>query len=74
MNGDARKVGLKELDIIVEVDGRIDIGNFSELLAYLVQEKKSGDQLNLTVLRKDRQLDVELPLNWEKRIQALRSP
>ena len=74
MNGDARKVGLKELDIIVEVDGRMDIGNFSGLLAYLVQEKKSGDQLNLTVLRKDRRLEVELPLNWEKRIQALRSP
>lgn len=74
MNSDVRRSGLSEGDIIVAVDGRAQVRSHSELLAYLVQRKKSGDKLELTVLRSGNRRTITVPLNWASRIKALRSP
>ncbi len=74
INKDARVAGLKEGDVVVKVDGKTNIASHSELLAYLVQEKSSGDTLALTILRKGELDLIKIPLKWDHRIQALRTP
>ena len=74
MNKDVRKAGLEEGDVVVKVDERTNISNHSELLAYLVQQKSSGDTLSLTVLRENQRLLIKVPLRWNDRISALRTP
>jgi len=74
INNDARQAGLKEGDIILQVDGSSSIQNHSELLAYLVQSKHSGDTLQLQVQRDREAQSLAVPLNWSERIGALRSP
>jgi serine protease Do len=74
MNRDARKAGLEEGDIIVQVDELTSLSNHSEILAYLVQNKRSGDQLNLIVLREGKRKEIRVPLDWSNRLQALRKP
>jgi serine protease Do len=74
MNQDVRKAGLKEGDIIVQVDEQKTLSNHSEILAYLVQKKRSGDHLNLVVLREGIRTKISVPLDWSNRLQALRKP
>ncbi len=74
MNKDARAAGLHEGDVVVEVDGRTDIHTHGELLAYLAQEKASGETLALTVLRDADRKQVSIPLEWATRIETLASP
>ena len=74
MNRDVRKAGLKEGDIIVGVDDTQMIRDHSELLAYLVQHKKSGQQLKLEVIRSEQRVRLNIPLEWSDRLRALRKP
>ncbi len=74
MNTDVRKAGLKEGDVLVKVDQRSDLPNHSELLAYLIQQKSSGETVSLTVLNGGKRRILRLPLNWNDRINALRTP
>jgi S1-C subfamily serine protease len=73
VNKDVRKADLKNEDIVVEIDGRTDIPTHSELLAFLVQQKASGDKLSLTVLRGGERKQIDVPLQWNDRIDALRT-
>jgi hypothetical protein len=57
----ARKL-LRDGDILVELDGQSKRLSESEILAYLVQKKKSGDKLSMTVLRGGQRIPVELPV------------
>ncbi len=74
INQDVHKAGLKPGDVIVQVDEKTNLKDHSELLAYLVQKKKSGDQLTLSLLRESERKRIQVPLNWSNRIKALRSP
>ncbi len=74
INHDVREAGLQPGDVIVQVDDETDLKNHSELLAYLVQKKKSGETLDLIVLRGSQRKRIQVPLNWSNRIKALRSP
>ena len=74
MNQDVRKAGLREGDIIVQVDDHKSLADHSEILAYLVQQKRSGDSLKLGLIRDGKRLDLTIPLNWSNRLQALRKP
>lgn len=47
----AQRAGLKKDDVIVEFDGLKSQMTESELLAYIAQKKKPGDNVALTVLR-----------------------
>ena len=74
MNQDVRKAGLQEGDIIIQVDDTTKLSDHSEILAYLVQSKRSGEILNLVVLREGKRTKLSVPLNWSNRLQALRKP
>ncbi len=54
----AHEAGLKEGDVILEVDGSRDRLIPRQLAAYVRLEHQVGDQLKLTVLRGDRRLDL----------------
>jgi serine protease Do len=57
------RLGMKPGDMLVAVDGRKELlANEGVFLAYLVQKKKPGDTVKLTVLRDGQRQEVELPL------------
>jgi membrane-associated protease RseP (regulator of RpoE activity) len=55
---------LRPGDVIVEVDGRADLGTESRLLAYLFQEVPPGAKATLTVLRGGRRERVTVEMCW----------
>jgi predicted metalloprotease with PDZ domain len=61
-NKEAAKLGLRKGDVIVAVDGRDAPAREADYLAYLVQLKKAGDKVKLTVLRSGRRQEFELPI------------
>jgi hypothetical protein len=58
----AKNAGFKVGDILVSVDGQTDRVRESELLAYLVQNRKRGDKVPVTLLRAGERLTLELPM------------
>ena len=56
----AQRAGFKKEDIIVEFDGKSDDMRISELLAYTMQERKSGDTVDVVVLRKGKRVQLKL--------------
>jgi serine protease Do len=74
INQDAQKSGLEIDVVIVEVDGKKNLGDHSQMLAYLVQNKKSGERLSVVVLRDGDRREFNVPLHWADRIKALRKP
>jgi S1-C subfamily serine protease len=61
-HGTARKIGIREGDLITSFDGRSDLGNEQDLLTYVVTSKKPGDLVDVQVLRGNRELTLELPI------------
>ncbi|MCQ6280247.1 S1C family serine protease [Bacillus sp. EB600] len=57
----ADRAGLKELDVIVEMDGK-KINDVIELRKHLYQEKKIGDQLNVKFYRSGKLKETSLKL------------
>lgn len=57
----ADRAGLKELDVIVEMDGK-KINDVIELRKHLYQEKKIGDQLNVKYYRNGKLKETSLKL------------
>jgi hypothetical protein len=66
-NTSAREIGLRKGDVIVEVDGKKTAMSESELLRYLLQEKKPGDKVELSYLRDGKTRAVELALPAKER-------
>ncbi len=58
----AKRAGFRRGDVIVDFDGLDDRMTESELLAYTVQSKRSGDRVAVTVLRDGREIRLTLPL------------
>ncbi len=48
-------------DLIIAIDGQ-PVRTFSDLLSYLIQEKSPGDTIILTVIRDEREIDIDLIL------------
>jgi hypothetical protein len=59
----ASQAGLQKNDVITAVDGKKDFAGESDYIAYLLQKKKPGEKVDLTVLRggKPRQVTLTLP-------------
>jgi len=51
-------------DMIIAIDG-VEIRDFNEMITYLIARKSPGDTVVMTVLRGDREIELELTL--EKR-------
>jgi 2-alkenal reductase len=49
-------------DLIIAIDG-VEVKDFSEFISYLLKNKSPGDQVALTVLRGDQQIQVEVTLD-----------
>jgi serine protease Do len=62
-NPSPAKLGTKVGDVLIEVDGQKEfLQNEGWLLAYLVQKKKPGDTVKLTVLRGGQRKEFEVTL------------
>jgi 2-alkenal reductase len=48
-------------DLIIAVDGQ-PVGVFNDLLSYLINNKSPGEVILLTIIREDREMEVELTL------------
>ncbi len=59
----AEKSGIKEEDIIIEIDGRIITGLDEKFIYNLVSTLKSGSQINLRVWRNKEILNILTTLN-----------
>ncbi|MDF2855284.1 MAG: serine protease [Neobacillus sp.] len=60
-NSPSAKAGLKELDVIVEMDGE-EINDVIDLRKHLYQEKKIGDQMKIKFYREGKLMDTTLTL------------
>ncbi|MEG0258657.1 MAG: trypsin-like peptidase domain-containing protein [Lysinibacillus sp.] len=58
----AEKAGVKQYDVIVEMDGK-KIENAIELRKHLYNEKKTGDTLKMKVYRQGKLVELELTLS-----------
>jgi S1-C subfamily serine protease len=58
----AKNAGFLRDDILVEFDGLKQPMTESELLAYVLQKKKPGDKMNVTVQRGGKRLTLVLPV------------
>jgi len=61
-NMNAVNAGIKVNDLIVEVDGQRVAMNADDWLAYLLQKKKPGQTLELTILRAGAEQKLNIPL------------
>ncbi|MCT2345919.1 trypsin-like peptidase domain-containing protein [Niallia taxi] len=61
----AEKAGLKELDVIVELDGK-KIKDLIELRKHLYTDKKIGDKLKIKYYREGKEKTAELTLSEDK--------
>ncbi|MGG4466882.1 trypsin-like peptidase domain-containing protein [Paenibacillus alvei] len=64
-NSPAEKAGLKELDVIVELDGE-EITDLVELRKHLYTDKKVGDKLKIKYYREGKEKTTELTLAEDK--------
>ena len=58
----AHKAGVKKDDILVGFDGRSDILRETDLIAYSLHEKKSGDTIKVDLVRNGTAKTIELKL------------
>ncbi|WP_042375503.1 S1C family serine protease, partial [Neobacillus jeddahensis] len=64
-NSPASQAGLKELDVIVEMDGQ-KINDVIDLRKHLYQKKKVGDKLKVKYYREGKPMEATLTLTAEK--------
>lgn len=65
-NSPASKAGLKELDVIVELDGE-KVSDLIDLRKHLYTEKKIGDKLKVKYYREGKLMTTELTLSEDNR-------
>lgn len=58
----AKQAGVQKGDILIAYDGRTDLLTESQLLAYGMQQKKPGDQVELSLLRNGQRKTVTITL------------
>ncbi|MCS7468533.1 PDZ domain-containing protein [Stieleria sp. ICT_E10.1] len=61
-HGTAKRIGVREGDVITSFDGRTDLSSEQDLLTYVVTSKQPGDQVDVTVLRDGKELSYKLPI------------
>jgi serine protease Do len=58
----AKKAGFKKNDIVTSVDGRTSPWSESQLMGYLLQNKKPGDRVPVKILRGGESIELELTM------------
>ena len=63
--GASRSSGsIRRDDVIVAVDGKTNYMSEGDLIAYYAQEKKRGDQVELTLIRDGERMDITMPVEY----------
>lgn len=57
-----KRAGVRKGDVIVAFDGRTDRMTETDLLAHVLEGKKPGDRINVTLLRDGQRIKLELPV------------
>lgn len=57
-----KRAGFKENDVIIAFDGKEEHWRETELFAYVVDHKKKGNRIPVTVLREKKQVKLMLPI------------
>ncbi len=58
----AHRAGVRKGDILIGFNGRNDLLRETDLIAYSLQEKKSGEKLELTFLRDGKKVTIDITL------------
>lgn len=58
----AKKAGFQKQDVLVSVDGQASAMTETSLLAYLLNNKRPGDRVPVTVLRNGARVELKLPM------------
>ena len=58
----ARRAGIKEGDVLIRFDSQQDLQTEQQLLTYVVTNKKPGDKVAVKLLRGERSLEYNLPI------------
>jgi serine protease Do len=58
----AKKAGFREGDLLVEFDGRSDFASETDLLRYAIANRRAGDTVDVTVLRRGQSKKLKLPI------------
>lgn len=58
----AKKAGFVKGDVIVAVNGRTDVASETEWMTWLVNAKKPGEKVPVTVLRDGKKIELTLPM------------
>lgn len=58
----AKRAGVRKGDMIVAFDGRTDRMSETDLLAHVLEGRKPGDRINVTLLRHGERIKLELPV------------
>lgn len=58
----ARNAGFRQADILTQVDGRSDLMTETQLMAHLVNARKPGDRVPVSVFRAGQKLTLSLPM------------
>lgn len=57
-----KRAGVRKGDIIVSFDGRTDRMSETDLLVHVLEKKKPGDRISVTLLRHGQRIRLELPV------------
>jgi S1-C subfamily serine protease len=60
-----KNIDIRKDDVIIDID-HLEITNFGQFIAYLLQKKKAGDMLKLTLWRKGKIFEIDYPMIGEK--------
>ena len=58
----AKKAGFVKGDLLVRFDGRDDLESENDLLRHAINHRKPGDNIDVTVLRGDKEVSLRLPI------------
>jgi serine protease Do len=60
--GAALKAGFRQGDVLVSIDDRKNLGRETDLIAYVLKNRKVGDTMDVTVLRGGKRMELKLPV------------
>jgi len=58
----AKRAGFRKEDVLIEFDGRHDLGRETDLFFHAATKTKPGDRIPVTVLRNGRAVKLTLPM------------
>ena len=61
-HGAAKAAGVQVGDVIVAFDGQTDLAHETDLIAYSLRTRKTGDKVTVKVVRAGKTLEIVIPM------------